>query len=62
MRIVNVDPTGATRVIGDTGQTVAHGEEVEVGDAELAERLLEQKTIWARPTTKAAKAAIKEGS
>lgn len=62
MKIVNVDPTGASRVIGDTGQIVAHGDEAEVDDAELAERLLEQKTIWAKPTTKAAKAAIKEGS
>lgn len=59
MRIVNVDPTGASRVIADTGQTVDHGDEVEVDDA-LAERLLEQSTVWARPTTKAAKAAAKE--
>jgi hypothetical protein len=57
-RIVNVDPAGATRTIGDTGQTVAHGDEVEV-DSDLAERLLEQD-VWARPTTKAAKKAEKE--
>ena len=56
MRLVNVDPTGAARMIGDTGQTVAHGDEVEV-DSDLGERLLEQSDIWARPTTKAAKAA-----
>jgi len=60
MRIVNVDPTGASRVIADTGQTVDHGGEVDVDDAALAERLLEQSTVWARPTTKAAKAAAKE--
>ena len=59
MRIVNIDPTGADRTIGVTGQTVAHGAEVEV-DSELGERLLEQSDVWARPTTKAAKAA-KEG-
>lgn len=56
MRIVNIDPTGADRVIGETGEFVAHGAEVEV-DADLGERLLEQSTVWARPTTKAAKAA-----
>lgn len=59
MKIVNIDPTGADRVIGDTGQLVAHGEEAEV-DAELAERLLEQSDVWDRPTTKAAKAAGKD--
>jgi hypothetical protein len=58
-RIVNVDPTRATRVIGDTDQSVPFGEEVEV-DSELAERLLEQDTVWARPTAKAAKQAEKE--
>lgn len=62
MKIVNIDPTGASREIGDTGQIVAHGEEVEVDDSALAERLLEQTTVWARPATKAAKAAAKEGS
>lgn len=60
MKIVNIDPTSADREIGETGQLVAHGAEVEV-DAELGERLLEQSDIWARSTAKAAKAA-KEGS
>lgn len=60
MRIVNIDPTGADRIIADTGQNVPHGEEAEV-DGDLAERLLAQSDVWARPTTKAAKAA-KEGS
>ena len=55
-RIVNIDPTGAAREIIDTGDFVAHGESVEV-PTELAERLLEQETVWARPTTKAARAA-----
>lgn len=59
MKVVNIDPTGADREIGETGQVVAHGAEVEV-DADLGERLLEQTDVWARPTTKAAKAA-KEG-
>lgn len=59
-RIVNVDPTHATREIADTGQSVAFGEEVEIEDNELAESLLEQSTVWARPTTKAAKKAEKE--
>lgn len=54
-KVVNVDPTGASREIADTGQVVAFGEEVEV-DSALADRLLEQ-SVWARPTTKAAKAA-----
>jgi len=58
VRVVNVEPTRATLEIADTGQIVAYGEEVEV-EAELGERLLEQKS-WARPTTKAAKRAEKE--
>lgn len=59
MKVVNVDPTGADRIIGDTGELVRHGAEADV-DSDLAERLLEQSDVWARPTTKAAKAA-KEG-
>lgn len=58
-KIVLIDPLEGERTIAATGQTVAHGEEVEV-DSELAESLLEQSDVWARPTTKAAKAA-KEG-
>lgn len=60
MRIVNIDPTGASRIIPDVGE-VAHGADIEV-DADLGERLLEQTDVWARPTTKAAKTAAKEGS
>lgn len=60
MRIVNIDPTGADREIGETGEIVPHGAEADV-DSELADRLLEQSDVWARPTTKAAK-AVKEGS
>ncbi|HEX8781153.1 MAG TPA: hypothetical protein VF728_08320 [Nocardioides sp.] len=60
VRIVNVDPTRATREIADTGQVVAYGEEVEIEDSDLAERLLEQEQVWARPTTKSAKQAEKE--
>lgn len=58
-RIVNVDPTRQPRTIADTGQTAAFGEEIEIEDAELAERLLEQSEVWARPTSKAAKTAEK---
>lgn len=57
MRIVNIDPTGAGRIIADTGQYVEHGDDVDVEDRELAERLLEQSDVWVRPTTKAAKEA-----
>ncbi len=59
MRIVNIDPTGGTREIADTGQTVAVGEEVDVENEDLAHRLLEQTDVWARPTTKVAKAIEK---
>lgn len=61
-RIVCNDPnaTGDSALeIAETGQVVAYGEEVEIEDPELAERLLEQD-IWVRPTTKAAKVAKKE--
>lgn len=53
VRIVCVDPLaveGATRTIGATGQEAAYGEEIEVEDSELAERLLEQEPVWARPS------------
>lgn len=58
-RIRNIDPTGNAREITDSGDYVAFGEEVEV-DSQLAERLLEQPDVWARPTTKAAKQASKD--
>lgn len=62
VRIVCVDPNAAgfPRVI-ETGQEAGFGEEIEVEDSELAERLLEQGDVWNRPTTKAAKAAEKKG-
>ncbi len=61
MRIVNVNETGQGLEIAATGQYVEFGEEVEVDNADLAERLI-ASGLWARPTTKAAKAASKEGS
>lgn len=42
----------------ETGDFVRRGESVEV-DAELAARLDEQPTNWAKPSTKAAKSAPK---
>lgn len=63
VHIVCVDPLateGAVRTIAATGQDAAYGDEIEIEDSELAERLLEQETVWARPTKKAAKAAEKE--
>lgn len=63
VRIVCIDPLateGAVRTIGATGQEAAYGEEIEVDDSALAERLLEQESVWARPSKKAAKVAEKE--
>lgn len=63
VRIVCIDPNavaGSARVIDATGQEAAFGDEIEVEDSDLAERLLEQSEVWARPTTKTAKAAKKE--
>lgn len=57
--IVNICPTGQDREIEATGQIVAFGDSVEIDDAELADSLLEQVEVWARPTTNAAKAAKK---
>lgn len=59
VRIVNVDPTQSDREIAEIGVNVPFGGEVEV-EKELADRLLEQENVWARPTTKAAKQAEKE--
>lgn len=61
MKIVNVNETGQGLEIAATGQYVEFGEEVEVDNADLAERLI-ATGLWARPTTKAAKTAAKEGS
>jgi hypothetical protein len=61
VRIVNVNELGQGLEIVATGQYAEFGEEIEVDDAALAESLIESG-LWARPTTKAAKAAAKEGS
>jgi hypothetical protein len=61
VRIVNVSDTGAGLEIAATGQYAEHGEEVDVENADLAAKLV-ATGLWARATTKAAKAAAKEGS
>lgn len=61
VRIVNVNALGHGLEIVATGQYAEFGEEVDVDDAGLAEGLI-ASGLWARPTTKAAKAAAKEGS
>ena len=60
VRLVNVNEAGGGLEVVDTGQYAEVGEEIEVDDADLAERLI-ASGLWARPTTKAAKTA-KEGS
>lgn len=60
VRIVNVNPLGQGLEVVDTGQYAEVGEEVDVDNAALAESLV-ASGLWARTTTKAAKAA-KEGS
>lgn len=63
VRIVCVDPNSRQedpRVILATGQSAAYGEEVEIEDSDLADSLLLQESVWARPTTKAAKDAVKD--
>lgn len=60
-RLVNVNELGVGLEIVDTGQYAEFGEEIEVDDAALADSLV-ASGLWARPTTKAAKAAAKEGS
>lgn len=59
-RLVNVSETQQGLEIAATGQYVEFGEEVEVDNADLADRLV-ASGLWAKTTTKAAKAA-KEGS
>jgi hypothetical protein len=61
VRIVNVNELGGPLEIVATGQTAEFGEEIDVDDADLAESLIESG-LWARPTTKVAKAAAKEGT
>lgn len=60
-RLVNVNPLGHGLEIVATGQYAEFGEELDVDDADLVESLV-ASGLWARPTTKAAKAATKEGS
>lgn len=60
-RLTNTNPLGSGLEIAATGQFVEFGDEVEVDDKDLAERLIETGN-FARSTTKAAKAAAKEGS
>lgn len=61
MKIVCVDPNAHAhnpRVL-ESGQSAAFGEEIEV-DSDLADSLLEQEQVWAKPTTNAAKDAAKQ--
>lgn len=60
-RLVNVNELGHGLEIIATGQYAEFGEEIDVDDADLVESLVASGQ-WARPTTKAAKAATKEGS
>lgn len=60
IRLINTNPLGSALEIASTGQSVEFGAEVEVEDKDLAESLIETGN-FARPTTKAAKAAAKEG-
>lgn len=62
MKLVNVNETQQGLEIAATGQYVEFGEEVEIDNAALADRLV-ASGLWAKTTTKAAKeAAAKEGS
>lgn len=61
VRIVNVNETQAGLEIAATGQYAEFGEEIDVEDSALADRLV-ASGLWAKTTSKAAKAASKEGS
>lgn len=61
MKLVNVSETQQGLEIAATGQYVEFGEEVDVDNAALADKLV-ASGLWAKTTTKAAKAATKEGS
>ena len=62
MKLVNVNETQQGLEIAATGQYVEFGEEVEIDNAALADKLV-ASGLWAKTTTKAAKeAATKEGS
>lgn len=61
VKLVNVSETQTGLEIAATGQNVEFGEEVDIDNAALADKLV-ASGLWARSTTKAAKAATKEGS
>lgn len=61
MKVTYIGPHAEGVTIADTAVFAKPGETVEV-ETELAERLLEQDTNWARPATKAAKVAEKENA
>lgn len=61
VKIRNINETGQGLEIAATGQYVEFGEEVDVDNADLADRLV-ASGLWAKATSKAAKAASKEGS
>lgn len=61
VKITNINETGQGLEIAATGQYVEFGEEVEIDSAALADKLV-ASGLWAKTTTKAAKAATKEGS
>lgn len=56
-KLVNVSEVGAA-LTTDRGHHAEYGDTIEVDDPDYAEALVESKQ-WARPTTKAAKAADK---
>lgn len=62
MKLVNVNESQQGLEIAATGQYVEYGEEVDIDNTALADKLV-ASGLWARATTKAAKeAATKEGS
>jgi hypothetical protein len=61
VKIVNTNETGQGLEIAATGQFVEFGEEVEIDNAALADKLI-ASGLWAKTTTKAAKAAKEEGN
>lgn len=61
MKLVNVNETQQGLEIAATGQYVEFGEEVDIDNADLADRLV-ASGLWAKATSKAAKAATKEGN
>jgi hypothetical protein len=60
MRLVNVNETEQGLEIAATGQYAEFGDEVDVDNTALADKLV-ASGLWAKATSKAAKAATKEG-